>query len=118
MSYELSVLGTSSDIVKIDPDWDMGDISQILVNQTYAYDGFIDSTKWSSFNQWELNFSYMPHSDAQIINEWWNDNDDLRLVFDTTSYDVRIMNDNNPFPSLKIPYYDAWVGTLLCREIS
>ena len=79
--------------------------------------------KWGSYNKFEFSLEFVPDSNHQIINEWWEDN--TSIVFfrvdsagDCDAYDVKIRNKSLPLATPQKPYIDQYNGKLILEEYS
>lgn len=79
--------------------------------------------KWGSHKKFSFGMKWVSDSDSQIMNEWWEDNTEVKFFIvdsagDCTAYDVMIRNSSLPFQSTIAPYVDEYKGKLLLEEYS
>lgn len=113
----MTSLSDSTITVSLDVDWEFQHNAQLIIERDLTVGGAAVDKLWSRFDAFELPISYLQSSDADLINEWWRDTEQLVFNFDGSCYDVRITNEDQPFRSLNRPYQDLWQGTIIIQTI-
>jgi len=88
-----------------------------------ALDGTEYRYRFYKKKRWEIPLKYVPKADAEIINGWREDNEDLSFYPDLedspeTFYTVRIQNTTRPLSKMAGKVFDTYYeGTLILQEI-
>ncbi len=107
--------GTTS--IDIDPEWSSARIGKIIKANIGTLGGRDAVFNWGNYRAWQIPLRNVPNSDTQKINEWWETEVQLTFFFDSTTWDIRLINNVNPLTSLSIPYGDEYDGTLAVEVI-
>jgi hypothetical protein len=109
----MTTLSDGTRTISFDPEWTADRNDELIINTARSLGGRESTFLWGTIDRFRFPIEYSTTSDAALMNEWWIDQTDLFLFFDSTSYDARIINDSQPFQSLNKPYGTHWTGTIL-----
>lgn len=102
--------------VSLDTDYDFQLNAELIVSRDSAIGGTLSQYLWGKHERFTVPLRYLSGNDAAQLNEWWADTDELVFYYDSTSYDVYIINQERPVQSLEKPYQDTWQGDLELGE--
>lgn len=107
--------GTTTITLEIDREANLN--SSLLINASKSIGGNDTSYLWHEKTNFQFPIKYIISSEASVINDWWRDSVELDLYFDSTSYDVYLMGQSQPFKSMSKPYNAEWNGILQIRKL-
>lgn len=108
-----TTLSDGSRTINLDPEWSTERNDELIIENSRSFGGRESIYLWGKIDRFLFPLEYRTSSDSSLLNEWWLDQTDLFLFFDSTSYDVRIINNEQPFQSLNQPYGVYWSGNIL-----
>lgn len=86
--------------------------SELIIDRSRNIGGKSFDKLWSVYDQFDLPINYTTNSDACQINQWWENTNELTFFYDSTSYQVYIISEDQPFQQLVEPYHDEWTGII------
>lgn len=116
MNFTIESQTSSSDIISIDPLWGFSESRTKFQANGETLNGYYYNYLFGIRDLFYSSYRYMQDSNAQLINDFWKNNEKLTLVIDVNTYTVYIANPEQPFRSLSPPYQDMFDGEILFRE--
>ena len=108
---KISLIDPSSEI-NIDPNFSSSVIDNFIGDDHFTLSNKMVRYKWGSYQEFHFNVDYIPNSDAQQINEWWQSQATVQVEYETVVYNVSFLNQSIPFSQLRQPYYDVYRGNV------
>ena len=73
---------------------------------------------YGNFDTFTIEAEFITVSDTLKINEWWENQDELFIInYDQSTATVKIINDSQPIPQVRWPYWDQLQGSIRLGEI-
>ena len=114
MTFALFVNSTQS--ISFDPEWDFATPGKKMETQHRTKGGKLYRYRWSAYERFKFELSFVTSADASVINSWWENNaallfldEDLGFVAVTS---VVITNKSQPMSTRIMPYTEFYKGVI------
>jgi hypothetical protein len=114
-------LGPVSSVIELDPDYDYTfELTKVQTDHR-TRSGKLFSYKFATYRRFEVPESWVNSSQRTLVNSWWETNTELAFFDDYDTYpqsywNVRIMNDKEPYPEFIKPYFKQFYSGELILE--
>lgn len=110
--YQLGI--SSANAITIYPEFKMKPDKKQIRNEHRSKSGRLRLYKWGDYERFSLPLSFVPTSEAAIINSWWDTNTELLLFINSDStiavHSVMILNKESPINEYQAPYQTYMKG--------
>jgi len=120
ISSQASILAddvlTAVDAIRLYPEWSFEARSELIRSRHRTRAGAQHDLIWSKYLAYSMPLRFLPGSEAELLNWWWERGFPLLLTLDSSDSEglhvVRIVNETQPIGRRVRPYPDLWEGTL------
>ena len=119
-TFHLTTAVGSAEMKQVFPTWSVEEVEEFLGEHTRHQTGKQSTWRWGDAWGIDLPLEYVNSSDVNLFRDWWRDQREVIITMqaslDAFSHTCRIVNEENPFPSVHQPDATQFQGTLMLRE--